>query len=252
MVIFYAIGSSIIVSLVAIIGTMPLLLKQKIPNKVLILLLSISVGTLFGTAFMQLLPEAVSHGYTMGLVINLMIGFLTFFALEKFIHARHNHKDEGAHSHGYCLAPLNLIGDGVHNFVDGLVIGASYMISIPLGIASTISIALHELPQEIADFGLLLYSGYSKKKAIFYNFISALTAVVGTINGLILSSYLGNFNSFILPFTVGVFLYIGASNLVPELHRHCDLKDSISHIFAIVFGLGIIALITIYGPGHTH
>ncbi len=174
--------------------------------------------------------------------------------MEKFIHSHgeHHHQGNDPHSHAYSLGLLNVVGDAVHNFIDGLVIGATYMINIPLGIAATISIALHELPQEIADFGILLYSGFSKKRALFYNFLSAVTAVVGTIIGLVLSSKLTNFNNFILPFTAGVFIYIGASNLVPELHRNCTFTQTILHAFAIIVGFGLIALITIHGPGHVH
>ncbi len=251
--IIYALVSSIIVSLVAVIGTVPLLLKKNISKRILTLLLSVSVGTLLGSVFIQLLPESIENGYTLDIPYFLIIGFLVFFILEKFIHSRHgNQHDECAHSHGYSLGLVNIIGDGIHNFIDGLLIGSAYLISIPLGIGATVSIALHELPQEIADFGILLYSGFSKKRALFYNFLSAITAIAGTIVGLILSTKLTNFNHFILPFTAGVFLYIGASNLLPELHRKCNLKEGYLHFFAILFGFSLIALIAIYGPGHVH
>lgn len=251
----YAIGSSVIISLIAIIGALPLIIKKNVPQKFLTVLLSISVGTLLGSAFIQLIPEAASHGFTLSIPIYIMVGFITFFLLEKFIHSNHEHHSHHhgkKHSHGYCLGILNVFGDAVHNFIDGLVIGSMYMISIPLGISATISIAFHELPQEIADFGILLYSGFSKKKAMFYNFLSAVTAVVGTIIGILLTNKLTNFNEFILPFTAGIFLYIGASNLVPELHKNCSFKESLFHVFAILMGFSIIALVTILGPGHVH
>ncbi len=249
----YALGSSILVSLIAVLGSIPFMLKKKISNRFLTILLSISVGTLLGSVFLQLLPEAASHKYTLKLPIYLMSGFLLFFVLEKFVHSRYEEcKDKECHDNKHNLGLINIAGDGIHNFIDGLVIGSTYMISIPLGMAATVSIALHELPQEIADFGILLYAGFSRKKALFFNLLSAVTAMVGTVIGLLLSSKLTNFNSFILPFTAGVFLYIGASNLVPELHRRCSFAESIVDVAAIIVGFTIIALITIYGPGHVH
>ncbi len=251
----YALLSSVIISLVAIAGVLPLYFKKKISNRLLTLLLSVSVGTLLGCVFLQLLPEFLSEKYTLGLAINLMVGFLSFFILENFIHSHCNneeHKKKLSCDSKKPLGLLNIVGDAIHNFVDGLVIGATYMVSIPLGIGASISIALHELPQEIADFGILIYAGYSKKKALLYNFLSATTAIIGTVIGLFLSSKLTNFNSFILPFIAGVFIYIAASNLIPELHKHSDIKVSILNVFSIVFGFALIALITIFGPGHIH
>jgi len=251
----YAIISVIIVSLVAVIGAIPLLLKKKVSKRLLLFLLSISVGVILSTVFMDFLPEAVSHDYTLGVALNILAGFLVLFVVEKFVHWHHSKKcaetDHG-HGHAYNLAPINLIGDGVHNFIDGLVIAGSYAVNISLGITATISIIFHEVPQEIADFGVLLYSGFSKKKALFFNFLSAITAILGTVVGLILVSKLHNFTQFIIPFAAGNFLYIAASNLLPELHRHCKLKDSLLHLLAIIIGIGIIVLVVLYGPAHGH
>lgn len=251
----YAIISVIIVSLVSVIAIIPLLIKKRISNKILLFLLSISVGVLLSTVFIDFLPEAVSHRYTLGLALSLLLGFLVMFILEKFVHWRHDKKCEHGscgHSHAYNLAPVNLIGDGIHNFIDGLVIAGSYAVNVTLGITATISIIFHELPQEIADFGVLLYSGMSKKRALLFNFISAATAIFGTVIGLVLIGRLQGFTEFIIPFAAGNFIYIAASNLVPQLHRQCKLKDTLLHTFAILLGIGIIILITIYGPAHGH
>ena len=257
MVILYTLISVILVSLIAIIAILPLMFKKKISNVFLLALMSLSVGALLGSVFLHFLPEAVAEGYTLGLAINILLGFLVFFILEKLIHYHHNKKcmnnpHKCGHGHAYHLAPLNLIGDGVHNFLDGLVIAGSYVVSIPLGIAATLSIIFHEVPQELADFGILLYSGLSKFKALLFNFLSAATAIIGAIVGLFLAGKVHGFTSFIIPFAAGNFLYIAASNLIPELHRHCKIKDMFIHLFFIVLGIGIMILVTLLGPAHLH
>ncbi len=254
----YIFGSVIAVSLIALIAFIPFLFKKEIPKRLLITLLSLSVGSLLGSVFIIFMPEMVNHGYHLETGIYLLIGFLMFFLLERLIHWHHNkceHNPDGhgeGHSHAYHLAPLNLIGDGMHNFLDGMVIAGAYLINIPLGIATTITVMFHELPQEIADFGVLLYSGMSKKKAILFNFLSAITAIVGAIVAIALSSKLHGFNEFIIPFAAGNFIYIAASNLVPELHRHCKIKDTLLHLTAIIIGIGIMILVANIGGGHTH
>lgn len=251
----YALTSVVIVSLISVIFAVPFLLKKKVSDKTLLFLLSVSVGVLLGTVFMKFIPEITGHGYHLETAVYILSGFLLFFIVEKMVHWRHSRKCQECdcgHSHAYHLAPVNLIGDGIHNFIDGLVIAGSFAVDITLGIAATISIIFHEIPQEIADFGVLLYSGLSKKKALFFNFLSAATAIIGTIFGLILIGRLEGFEHFIIPFAAGNFIYIAASNLVPQLHRHCKMKDSILHILAIIMGIGIIAAIALIGPGHAH
>ena len=253
--ILYPIVSVIIVSLISVVFAIPFLLKKRISKRVLLFLLSLSVGVLLATVFVNFLPEAVSHNYTLGLALNLFLGFLLMFVLEKLVHYHHSKRAENedyGHGHAYSLAPVNLIGDGIHNFIDGLVIAGSYAVSTTLGIAATISIIFHEVPQEIADFGVLLYSGLSKKKALIFNFLSATTAILGTVFGLILAGSLQGFNEFIIPFAAGNFIYIAASNLVPQLHRECSILDTLMHVAAMILGVAIIVVITIFGPGHSH
>lgn len=253
--IYYTLMSVIIVSLLSVVVSLPFLYKKKISEKLLVFLLSTSVGVLLSSVFMNLLPEAVSHSYTLGVAFYILAGFMLMFLLEKFVHYHHNKKCENGHcghSHAYNLAPINLIGDGIHNFIDGLVIAGSFAVSTTIGITSTISIIFHEIPQEIADFGVLLYSGLSKKKAIIFNFLSAATAILGAIIGIMLAGRMHGFTDFIIPFAAGNFIYIAASNLVPELHRHCTIKDTIIHVSAILLGIAIITLVTLYGPAHAH
>jgi len=159
------------------------------------------------------------------------------------VHLHHHHtistkkkKDKGT-SH---IAPLNLVADGMHNFLDGLIIAGSYLVSIPAGIATTIAVILHEVPQEIADFGVLLYSGLSKTRALLLNFLSATVSIFGAIIGLVIGSSSQEFILSLLPFAAGGFIYIAGSNLIPELHKEYNLKDSFLHLFALVLGIGIM------------
>ena len=253
MIHFYIILSVLIVSLVSVIGVATLALNRKFLSKILLILVSLSAGTLFGDAFLHLLPEAVEDsGFTLIVSLNLLAGVIVFFLVEKVIHWGHCHTKEDGHRHlnvkksknpsffSNHIAIMNLMGDAAHNFMDGLIIAASYMINIPAGIATTLAVVLHEIPQEIADFGVLIYSGLSKFKAIMLNILSALTAVLGAIIGIILQSNSEQFLHFILPFTAGGFVYIAGSNLLPELHKECGMKQSIWHFFALLVGIGLM------------
>lgn len=251
----YTIGSVILVSLISLIGIIPLMKKKKIPESTLLFMVSLSAGALFAVTFLDFIPEGLEHtSYSLTFALSILAGILTLFVLEKFIHYRHEHEHESkthkkVHSHAYHLAPMNLIGDGIHNFLDGLVIAAGYLISIPTGIAATVAVILHEVPQEIADFGVLLYSGYSKMKALLFNFLSATTAIIGAIIGIIFGSS-ESFLAFVLPFAAGCFIYIAGSNLLPELHKHCSLKESSKHLLALLLGIATMVLITQFAPGH--
>ena len=242
--ILYTIVSVIIVSLISFVGAFSLSLKDKFLKKILLFLVSLSAGTLFGGAFLHLLPETIGEGgFNLQVSLTILAGILVFFILEKFVHLHHHHlkperqtKKKGI-SH---IAPLNLIADGMHNFLDGLIIAGSYLVSIPAGIATTIAVILHEVPQEIADFGVLLYAGLSKMKALLLNFLSATVAILGAIVGLVIGGGSQEFILYLLPFAAGGFIYIAGSNLIPELHKEYNLKDSFLHLFALVLGIGIM------------
>ena len=251
----YPIMSVIVVSLISLIAAVPLLLKKKLSERILLFLLSMSVGVLLSTVFLNFLPEIFEHEYHLSVGLVILLGFFLMFILEKLVHWHHSKKcehGECGHGHAYNLAPINLIGDGIHNFIDGLVIAGAYSVNIVVGLVSTVSIIFHEVPQEIADFGVLLYSGMSKKKAIVFNFLSALTSLIGVIVGLLLVNKLHGFTEFVIPFAAGNFIYIAASNLTPQLHRHCGMKDSLIHLVAILLGILIVVLMTVYGPVHLH
>jgi zinc and cadmium transporter len=232
--IVYTILSVVIVSLVSLVGIVSILIRKKNLSEYLLLLVSLSAGTLFGGAFLHLLPEVVEHqGFTPKVSLLLIGGVLIFFLLEKFIHWRHCHGQED-HVHKPTnpshIAPLNLVGDALHNLLDGLVIAGAYLVSIPAGVATTVAVIFHEVPQEIADF------------------LSAAVAIVGAIIGLILGAKSQTFVQLILPFAAGGFVYIAGSNLIPELHKECSLKDSFWHFAAMVLGIAImVALLLLEG-----
>ncbi len=245
-VILYTIISVIIVSLISLLGILFFLLQKSTLKRTLLFLVSLSAGSLFGGALLHLLPEVVEHdGFTLTVSLSVLAGVIIFFLIEKYVHWHHCH-DPSCQGHKHHLVVMNLVGDGVHNFIDGLIIAGSYLVSIHLGIATTIAVILHEVPQEIGDFGVLIYSGLSKLKALLWNLGSALLAVIGAIVGL----YFGSSETFlhlIIPFAAGGFIYIAGSDLIPELHKKCGVKDSFWHIVALLLGIGIMVALKFIG-----
>ncbi|MDP2924444.1 MAG: ZIP family metal transporter [Candidatus Omnitrophota bacterium] len=242
----YTLASVIAVSLISLIGVFTLSLRQEKLKKILLFFVSFSVGGLFGDAFIHLLPESFQKiGANLTTSFYVIAGILIFFILEKFIRWRHCHLPTSS-GHAHPVVALNLIGDGVHNFIDGMIIAASFSTSIPIGISTTLAVILHEIPQEIGDFGVLVHGGLSVKKALFYNFISAITAVMGAVISLLIGPYIKGYTLALLPITAGGFLYIAGSDLIPELHG-CDVKISsaIWQFVFIVLGVLVMALLTL-------
>ncbi len=258
-VLLYTLVSVLVVSLFSLIGVTALIISKKSLEKFLLVLVSLSAGTLFGDAFIHLLPEAVEEqgGFSFFLALMTLLGILVFFVIERFIHLQntckapplHKHVEEYPllhESHKKHIGVMNLVGDGLHNFTDGLIIAVSYFASIPAGVATTFAVILHEVPQEIADFGVLLYAGFSRWKALLLNLASAGTAVLGAVVGLAAGKASHTFIEFILPFAAGGFIYIAGTNLFPELHKECSWKDSFIHLLALLAGIAImIALLYI-------
>lgn len=236
----YAILAAIIVSLISLVGVFTLSLKEKILEKILLMLISFSAGAMLGSAFFHLLPEALEFSASFEKVfIFTLIGMLTFFVLEKVLRWHHCHDTNCETHHHKHLGHLNLFGDAVHNLIDGIVIAGSFAVSVPLGITITLSIALHEIPQEISDFGVLIYAGFSKIKALMFNLFSGLLAVAGVLIGYFLIIYINHINLFLLPFTAGGFIYIAATDLVPEIHKENRLGRS---VISFIFFVGAIVL----------
>ena len=240
----YTLISVAIVSLLSFAGVITLAIKKSYLKKILLILVAFSTGALLGDAFLHLLPEASDGTGGLSLLSTAMIfaGILLFFILEKFLRWRHCH-DIDCQKHPKHLGTMNLVGDGVHNFIDGILIGASYLVSIPLGIATTIAVAAHEIPQELGDFGVLLHSGFKIKQAVWYNFLSACFAILGAIGALWLSAFSDSLIGPLIPLTAGGFIYIALSGLVPELHKEENLWTSLVQLIAILSGIALMYLL---------
>jgi len=240
----YSIISVFIVSLISLVGLATISIKMEKLKKILLFLVSFSAGALLGGAFLHLLPEIseeIGFGWLTGIYV--LCGILIFFIIEKFIHWRHCHIPT-CKNHPHHLAAMNLIGDASHNFIDGLIIAGSYMLNVSLGVTTTVAVILHEIPQEIGDFGVLVYSGYSRKKALTFNFLIALTAVVGAVAGLLLATRFENITHFLVPFTAGGFIYIATADLIPELKKEVVLWKSLIQLFGLILGIIIMLFFT--------
>ncbi|MDQ5954647.1 MAG: hypothetical protein QG583_575 [Patescibacteria group bacterium] len=240
----YALGSVLAVSLVSLVGIFGLSLKEEWLKKYIFIFISLAVGALLGDAFIHLIPEAF-EGATNPLLISLLIisGILFFFILEKFLHW-HHHGDDTAENHIHPVGKLVLFSDGVHNFIDGVIIGASFLVSIPLGIATTLAVILHEIPQEIGDFAVLLHAGYTKARALWLNFLSALLSIAGVILALILGDVSQNFIIYFLPIAAGGFIYIAVADLIPELHKTKETKYSFLQFLSLIIGIFLMISLT--------
>jgi zinc and cadmium transporter len=234
--------ATFLVSLLSFVGALTLFLKKQVLDKILLTLVAFSAGALIGGAFLHLLPEAIlkvgnNSAAILNLFLYLLLGFCTFFVLEQFIRWHHCHKTE------HAIKPVSyliLVSDALHNFIDGLVIAASFVISFPIGIVTTLAIALHEIPQEIGDFGILVYGGFERKKALLFNFISALTAILGGIVGYVLYFTIESGIVLLLPFAAGNFIYIASSDLIPEIKHKESAKKSAVHFLAFLAGIGLM------------
>jgi zinc and cadmium transporter len=236
MVLLLILASAVAVSLISFVGVATLAIKDSVFQKVLLLLVAFSAGGLMGGAFLHLLPKSFEKIEPLQAFIVLLTGFSSFFLLERFLRWRHCHEEE-CELHPFTY--LSLIGDGLHNFIDGIVIAASYLAGVHVGIITTLAVAMHEIPQELGDFAVLIYGGFSKLKAIIFNFTSAVTAIFGAMLGyfFILTPEVV---VYVLPFAAGNFLYIASSDLIPELHKEKDLRRSIQSFLMFFFGIALM------------
>lgn len=239
MILVWILASTFLVSLISLIGIFTLAIKDNLLQKILFGFIGFSAGALIGGAFLHILPEALEKAKSTVVFYYLILGIVLFFLMEKYLHWRHCHN-------GVCeihaFTYLNLVGDGFHNFIDGMVIAASFIVSLKLGIVTTLAVILHEIPQELGDFGVLVYGGFSKQKALVYNFISALMAIFGAIIGYFISDFAKGFSNFILPLTAGGFIYIASSDLIPEIHKEKNLRRSTLAFIAFLLGIILMAL----------
>ena len=240
---FYTFLSVIIVSLLSFVGALSLALNPEKLKKITIFFVSLSAGTLLGDSFIHLLPEMIEEeNYIPSVWLWVLGGIIVFFILEKIICWRHCHIPT-SREHPHHLGLMNLVGDGLHNFIDGLVIAGSFLVNPSLGLATTLAVIAHEIPQEIGDFGVLIHAGYSRGKALFFNFFSGLLAVLGALITLIIGPQVENFSAFIIPFTAGGFIYIATADLIPELKKESRLWQSLSQLLSILLGLAIMLIL---------
>lgn len=239
----YSIISVLIVSVVSLAGVLTLMIKETLLKKILIYFVSFSAGALFGDVFFHLLPEIIKEkGFNLTISNSLLLGITISFVLEKIICWRHCHLPI-TKGHIHRFAYMNLWGDFFHNFLDGLTIAVSFLLSTPVGIATTLAVIFHEIPQEFGDFGVLLHGGFSVKKALFLNFLTALSAIIGAIFGLFLNTKIENITLYLIPFAAGNFIYIAGSDLIPELHKEVEFKKGVKQILSFLFGLLIMYLL---------
>ena len=238
----WIIGSSLLMSAIALVGSVTLILKEETLNKIILPLVAFAAGSLIGGAFFHMIPAGIiSYGNTTGFYLWIVIGFTMFFMLEQFLHWHHCHRADMD-----CKKPLTyliLIGDGLHNFIGGLAIAGVFLIDIRLGIMTWLAAAAHEIPQELGDFGVLIHGGWTKHSALIFNMLSALTFLIGGLITYVLSS---DFDvAFLIPFAAGNFIYIGASDLVPEIKKHENLRMNVIHFLSFTTGLILMLVIRI-------
>jgi len=254
-----ALLSVVAIALASLAGALTLSLGPKRLERLLFLLVAFAVGAMLGGALLHLIPEsyeALGGGPETGLLV--LAGVLSFFVLEKFLHWRHQHGSpeaiEGAtghvhHRHGHgpdAAAPfalVNLVGSVAHNLIDGAIVAASYMVSIETGLVTTVAVMLHEIPQEIGNFGVLVYGGYPPRKALLYNFAAGLGALVGAGLVLAFGSGIEGLADWLLPITAGAFLYIAGSDLIPELNRRHSYpaNKAVGQLLMMLLGIAVMA-----------
>lgn len=239
MTLFYILASSIFISAISLIGLATIPIKHNLLYRILILWISLSAGAMMGSVFLDLLPEAIEIIEPKAAFAMVLISFFLFFFIEKLFHWRHCHDDE---CHEHTFGYLSLLGDSIHNFIDGLTIAAAFTTSLPLGITTTFAIMTHELPQEIGDFGVLLKAGFSRQKALFLNFVTALSAIAGSLIGYLLINQVEWVSGLLLPMAAGGFLYIAASDLLPEINKERSAKKIFTSLLCFAIGILLIYL----------
>jgi zinc and cadmium transporter len=218
-----------------------LLIRSDIRARFVPWLVSYAVGALLGVALLELLPQALSRLEARTVFGALLIGILTFFVLEKLALWRHCHTHEcDVHR---STAPLVLIGDAAHNFMDGAVIGATVVTSIPLAVSTAVAVLAHEIPHEVSDFAILLHAGYSRSRALTMNALCEAAGVVGAIVSVLFLSLLPRIEPYFLAFATASFLYVAMSDLIPDLHRGTFDDNAVRQVVLVGAGIGTVMLL---------
>ena len=239
--------ATLIISLFSLSGMFTLSLREKTLHSILFFLIAFSAGTILGAALFDLLPEAVELVDESVVFIYIASGYVIFFVLERFIYWYHGHghaediesmEDERTMTKDFAY--LNLLGDGIHNFIDGMIIAASFTVGIHVGIATTIAVIFHELPQEMGDYGILIYAGFDKTRALILNFAASLSVVLGGLFAVFYLEAVDALSGFLIAFSAGAFLYLAASELIPELQEEKDFSRSLMQFAVFLLGLAVI------------
>lgn len=234
-------ASVFVVSVMSLVGIVLFLFNDKVRDRFLFVFVSFATGSLLGAAFLDLMPEAIESDGGIKTYALVLLGVIVFFVMEKYLCWSHSHEhgakaDAGARPFTY----LNLVGDAIHNFFDGAIIAASFLTSLPVGLVTTVAIIAHEIPQEFGDFSILVYGGFSKQKALFYNYMCAVTAFAGAILAYFFAAQIHGLSTSMLAFAAGGFIYIACSDLIPELTKEVRLKESLQEFSLILSGIGVI------------
>lgn len=232
----WILSSGLLMSVIALVGSVTLVLQEATLKKLLLPLVALAAGTLLGGALFHMIPASVEKlGNDFSIYVSIVVGFGLFLGLEQFLHWHHCHRTPSQHR---PLTYLILIADGVHNFIGGLAVAGAFLIDINVGISAWLAAAAHEVPQELGDFGILIHGGWSKGRALLYNFLSALTFLIG---GVI--AYLASFAfdvTFLLPFAAGNFIYIAAADLIPEIKHEENATINVVHFLSFAIGLALL------------
>lgn len=237
----YIIAFTLIGSVLSLAGGFLLLAKPKFANNISHLLGSFAAGALLGTAFFDLLPESLHDAESSIVFVFVLAGILFFFILERFLHWYHHHQSEIEALKGKPIVSLIVVGDTIHNFIDGIAIAATFLVSIPLGIVTAIAVGAHEIPQEIGDFGILLKQKLKSRKIILINVFSAFAALAGAILMFVFGEPLEEYViPVMLPITAGFFIYIALSDLIPEIHHENRRGFALKETGALILGIVVI------------
>lgn len=241
-VFIWILASGLLMSALALVGSITLLFSEKTLRQILLPLVAFAAGSLLGGAFFHMIPAAVEkEGDLLSASTWVLSGFTVFFALEQFLHWHHCHRSAST-----CKEPLTyliLVGDGLHNFIGGLAVAGTFLIDVRLGMLTWLAAAAHEVPQELGDFAVLVHGGWGKREALWFNVLSALTFLLGGI-----VTYMASFQvdiAFLVPFAAGNFIYIAASDLVPEVNKHRDLATNVIHFFSFTAGIALLYVLRV-------
>ena len=230
------------VSLLSFVGVVVLLVRERLLRQLIPILVSFAVGALLGDALLHILPElSETGGVTSGIAFVMVGGIVAFFVLENFI-LWHHALNLSSRPVIHAVAMATMVGDGVHNFVDGAIIAGAFLANVALGTTTALAVALHEIPQEIGDLGVLVHAGVKPRRALQFNFLSGLTAVAGGVLTLLLADVVALARP-LLAITAGAFIYIAGADLIPELHRETNVWTSAVQFLAMVGGFAVMALL---------